>query len=208
MKKFLLLVSLAIGISHSLKAANFNIDINGFTYTPDDLVVNVGDVVVIDAQSFHPLQQVSEATWNVNGNTALPGGFFSTTPFTLTITAGMAGATIFYVCAAHAATGMKGRIRVNVTSSIDENRVLDFNFTVFPNPVTPASRINISTKKISDVSILLYDASGRVVQQVVKFKMQPGEITLPFSAVALSKGTYYLLMRTNEGILKRQIVVY
>lgn len=208
MKKFILLLSLGFCLSHSVSAANFNIDINGFTYTPDDLIVNVGDVVVIDAQSFHPLQQVSEATWNVNGNTALAGGFFSTTPFTLTITAGMAGSTIYYVCAAHASAGMKGRIRVNVTSSIAENKVLDFNFTVFPNPVTPASRINISTKKISDISIMLYDASGRVMQQVIKFKMQPGEITLPFSAVALSKGTYYLLMRTDEGILKRQIVVY
>jgi plastocyanin len=208
MKKCLPLLLIFLFLFNSLFATEYNIDINGFTFTPDNLTVNVGDVVIIEAADFHPLQQVSQSTWNANGNTPLSGGFSSTSPYTLTITAGMAGSTIYYVCAAHVSGGMKGRINVNVTSSVSDNRLLDYNFTVFPNPVRGVSQLNISTKKTTPVTINLFDANGRMIHQLYYLQIQPGEITLPFNAVALSKGTYFLLMRTSEGTLKKQILVY
>lgn len=208
MKNYCLLFSVALFSFFTAQATNYNIDINGFTYTPDNLVVNVGDVVTIDAADFHPLQQVSQATWNANGNTALSGGFSSTTSFELVITPAMAGSTIYYVCAAHVSGGMKGRISVNILSSISENRLLNFNFTVYPNPVRGSSLLNVSTKTNTNVFIVLYDASGKLIHQLMNKQLLPGEITLPFNAVALSKGTYYLLMRTNEGTLKKQVLIY
>jgi plastocyanin len=208
MKSYILLFSVALFSIFTSQAANFNVDINGFTYTPDNLVVNVGDVVTIEAADFHPLVQVSQATWNANGNTALSGGFSSTTSFVLVITPAMAGSTIYYVCAAHVSGGMKGRISVNIPASVSDNRVLNFNFTVYPNPVRGSSLLNVSTKTATNVFIVLYDASGKLIHQVLNKQLLPGEITLPFNAVALPKGTYYLLMRTNEGILKKQVLVY
>lgn len=207
MKKNLLLLFSLFSYS-AIFAANFNVDINGFTYSPDDLVVNVGDVVIIEAENFHPLQQVSATTWNNNGNTPLPGGFSSTSPFTLTITAGMAGSTIYYVCSAHVGSGMKGKITVNVASAVSDNRVLDYNFTVFPNPVTNQSRLNISTKKPGRVSVTLYDITGKIVQHLVDTNVQPGEFNIPFRGINLQKGTYIVRMRTSMGSLQKQIIVY
>ena len=67
-------------------AANFNITFVNLTYVPDNINVNVGDQVTIDASFTHPLQQVSQATWDANGTTPLSGGFNSTSNFTFTIT--------------------------------------------------------------------------------------------------------------------------
>lgn len=207
MKKNLLLLLFLFSFS-PLFATNYNVDINGFTYSPDDLIVNVGDVVIIEAESFHPLQQVNASTWNNNGNTPLPGGFSSTSPYTLTITAGMAGSTIYFVCAAHAGSGMKGKITVNVTSSVSDNRLLEYNFTVFPNPVTANSWVNISTKKPGKVSVTLYDITGKIIQHLVDMNVQAGEFNIPFKGLNLQKGIYIVRMRTSIGSLQKQIVVY
>jgi plastocyanin len=190
-----------------VKAAVFNINIVGFSYDPPVITVNAGDVVNIQAGASHPLVQVSEATWNANGNTQLPGGFSSTSNFQLTITAGMAGTTIYFVCANHVLSGMKGRIIVNLAAGIRENSVREFNFTVYPNPVTENSLLNISTKKAGKLTITLYDLYGRAVAHFVDMNMQPGETTIPFKAHNLLKGNYLLQMRTVSGTLHKQIIV-
>lgn len=188
-------------------AANFTITINGFTYASDNITVNVGDQVTIEASSFHPLQQVSEATWNANGTTPLSGGFNSTTNFTFTITAGMSGTTLYYICSNHVSSGMKGKINVNVAAGIPENSIRDFNFTVYPNPIIADAWVNVSVKKAGKISIVMHDMQGRIIQHIIDMNVKPGEMTLPLDASRLQKGTYILQMRTSQGLLKKQIVI-
>jgi plastocyanin len=194
------------------KAANHTITNSGLTYTPSTLIVNVGDVVTFNVDFlFHPTLQVSQTSWNNNDPTQLSGGFgfnsSSGSSGVVNITSAMAGTTIYYLCAAHVFNGMKGTITVNVVSSVSDNRTKDFNFTVFPNPVNNNSSINISTKKSSRTTITLFDMNGRQIKQLVDLFLQSGEITLPFNAGTLQKGSYILLMRTSEGTLKKQILI-
>lgn len=206
-KNLLLCFTAALFTLHSF-ATNFNVTISGFAYTNNDLIVNVGDVVTIEAAPLHPLVQVSQATWNANGSTPLPGGFSSTTNFVLTITAAMAGTTIYYVCSNHVlSSGMKGKITVNLAASVRENSVRDFNFTVFPNPVTADSWINISTKKAGKISVTVFDMQGKIIKQMVNTNLLAGEINLRFDAALLQKGNYVVMMRTTEGIMRKQILV-
>lgn len=206
-----LLLAIAILFNCSiLKAANFTITAPGLVYSPSSLTVNVGDVVTFDVNfSFHPTVQVSQATWNNDGSTPLSGGFNFTTGITgsVTITSAMAGSTIYYVCSAHVFAGMKGTITVNVIASLAENQIRNFNFTVFPNPVTSNSQLNISLKKSGKTTVALYDINGRMVEQVLDKVMDAGEVTIPFRAAHLQKGAYFLLMRTPEGTLKKQILI-
>jgi plastocyanin len=210
MKK-ILLVCAAMGFSFSSSfAANVPVNIVGFTYSPATVVVNVGDVVTFSGDfTFHPTLQVSQATWNANGTTALPGGFSYTSGNSqaLTITAAMAGTTIYYLCTVHVLSGMKGQISVNVAASVRENQVRDFNFTVFPNPVTVGSWLNMSIKKAGRVTVSVYDLQGRIVDNPVNTIMQAGETTIPFDAARLQKGTYILLMRTSAGDMRKRILV-
>ncbi len=210
MKKYLLILTLISVTARYSFAADITINISNFVYTSDNVTVNVGDNVIFSGQlSFHPTVQVSQTTWASDGTTPISGGFSYTSgsSATLTITAGMSGTTIYYVCTNHVSGGMKGRINVNVIASINENYTRDFNFTVFPNPVTKNSFLNISTKKAGRISLILYDIHGRIVKQVADLNVQAGELNIKFDAANLQKGNYFLLMRSNEGTMRRQIVV-
>lgn len=209
MKKFILSLAACCFLVTFISAANFNVTIiAGPGYSNNDLTVNVGDVVTIEAAAIHPLVQVSQATWDANGSTALPGGFSATSNFVLNITSAMAGTTIYYVCANHVGiSGMKGKITVNVVASVNENRVRNFNFTVFPNPVTSNSWVNISSKNADPVSLTLYDLNGRMVKQLFNRSLNEGEVNFKFDAANLQKGNYILMMRTKEGSLQKQIVI-
>lgn len=207
MRQILLFLSLLFLLTNTGKAENFNIAISGTSYSPSTLTVNVGDVVTIEASDFHPLVQVSQSTWNAGSSAALSGGFSSTTSFNLTITAAMAGTTIFYVCSNHVASGMKGQIDVNVVSGITENKVQDFNFTLYPNPVLSDALLNISAKKAGRISFMIYDMNGKIITRFADMQMQPGEITVPFVTPALQKGVYILQMRTSQGMMRKRILI-
>lgn len=207
MKRFLLFFMAVILFSAGANATNFSVTISGFSYTPSTLTVNVGDIVTIEASSLHPLVQVSQASWNADLNTQLSGGFSSTSNFNLTITAAMAGTTIYYVCSNHVGSGMKGQITVNVISGITENQVQTSDFTVFPNPVTTNAFLTVSLLKASKISFSIYDLSGRFVTKFIDINLQPGALTLPFDTPRLQKGVYVLQMKTSQNVIRKQIVI-
>jgi plastocyanin len=203
--KQLLVLFIMCGLFSSAKAAQFNVNISGQSYSPATLTVNVGDVVIIQASDFHPLIQVSLANWNANN--AVQEGFGATSDFTLTITAAMAGTTIYYGCSAHFGSGMKGQINVNVVSGINENQIRPFNFTVYPNPVTADSWMNVSVKSAGRISITVYDLNGRIINHLLEQQVKAGEFTIPFPVNSLQKGTYIIQMRTAKERLEKQILV-
>lgn len=85
----------------------------GFSFSPATLTINLGDTVVFAISPAHNVVEVTQTTWNSNGNTS-NGGF--TLPFgggTLVI--GAVG-TYYYVCSPHASMGMKGQISVVQTA--------------------------------------------------------------------------------------------
>ncbi|MAT39452.1 MAG: hypothetical protein CL946_07590 [Ectothiorhodospiraceae bacterium] len=98
---------------------------SGFTFSPDDITINVGDTVTWNIGGAHNVVEVSQATWNSNGNTPLSGGFShgfggGTTVFS---TAG----THWYVCSPHASSGMKGKITV-VQTTISTNALAQSSY--------------------------------------------------------------------------------
>lgn len=131
MKTKLLLAAFALfaGITFG---ATITITTSGFTFSPDNVSINEGDIVNFQLGGSHNAVEVSEATWMANGNTPLPG--FST-PFgggqVMELTPGVH----YYVCAPHASGGMKGRITVNTQSGIGDGDKIP-TFKLFPNPTS------------------------------------------------------------------------
>ncbi|RPI23044.1 MAG: hypothetical protein EHM61_20725 [Acidobacteria bacterium] len=83
----------------------------GFTFNPATVTITAGDSVQWQIASIHNVVEVTEATWNANGNTPKAGGF-STTFGGGTVQFNTPG-TYWYVCSPHASAGMKGRVIVN-----------------------------------------------------------------------------------------------
>lgn len=76
MKTRNLLIMMLLCTVSGLKAqSSHTISESGFTFDPSDLTVHTGETVEFSTGSSHPVQEVSEATWNDNGITQLEGGF-------------------------------------------------------------------------------------------------------------------------------------
>ena len=81
----------------------------GFSFSPSLLTINAGDTVRFNLDSNHNAVEVSQTTWNANGNT--PNGGFSVGFGGGDVVFNTPG-TFYYVCQPHASGGMKGRIVV------------------------------------------------------------------------------------------------
>ena len=124
---------------------------SGFTFSPDTVTITLGDSVKFVVASIHEPVEVSQATWNANGNTALSGGF--STPFGggLVLPAQLTVGTHWYVCSPHAASmHMKGVIIVKNAAGIQENK-LDATISVFPNPTS--GTFNLKMNQFEDVKM-------------------------------------------------------
>ena len=99
----------------------------GFMFAPPTLTVSVGDTIVFSLSLLHNAVEVAESTWNVNGDFPLPGGFG--VPFGGGTVVMNDTGTNFYICEAHIASGMKGKIIVNPvalpTTTITLNSMAD-----------------------------------------------------------------------------------
>jgi plastocyanin len=133
----------------------------GFTFSPSAVTISSGDSVNFTIGSSHNAVEVSEATWNANGNTALSGGF--ETPFGggLVLPTQLAVGTHYYVCHPHASLGMKGTITVTASNGIADYQQA-INFSVYPNPTN--GLINIKERNnIPGSEYRITDLSGRQV---------------------------------------------
>jgi len=81
------------------------------------------------------------------------------------------------------------------------------SFTVYPNPVNNRSTISYALPKASDVSIQLFSADGRLVKTVEQTNRSAGLYTKELSTHELANGTYFLMLKTNQGKESRSLVV-
>ena len=112
MKKCLLLLSILISTYYSGYSTVWIINNSGTNFVPASITINIGDSVNFIIANAHDAAEVSQSTWNANGNTLLPGGF--KTPFGggMVLPAQLGAGVHYYVCEPHAANGMKGTITV------------------------------------------------------------------------------------------------
>jgi plastocyanin len=194
---FLLLVISTVGFCTKWTVIN-----SGRTFSPATITINVGDSVVFSISTSHNVVEVSQATWNANGNTALPG--FSL-PFGggILLPAKLTAGTHYYVCAPHAADGMKAIIIVeNKTTGIAENQLKE-NITVYPNPTNGKFQITYENLSISkNYSLDVYNVNGE--------RIYKSAITTQKSEIDLSnqpKGVYFVKFNDGLAVLTKKLVL-
>jgi plastocyanin len=194
MKIKVLLFFAAVASVFVAKATNYNINISGTTYTPASLTVEINDVVTIEANSTHPLVQVSASTWASMTNTPLGGGWGTKTAnheITITNTD-----TIFFVCQNHAGDGMRGII---VVDEVNKTRKVAQQPLHIVNPVSNGVLV-VHNSNTNSIDLSIFDLSGRLVQTAV---LPSGS-----SNIALAnKGTYVLVLQNKETALLRKEVL-
>jgi plastocyanin len=191
----LLMVTALTGFSKTWTITN-----SGTTFSPATITINQGDSVKFSLGSAHNSVEVSQSTWNANGNTPIPG--FST-PYGggLVLPAKLTAGTHYYVCQPHAAVGMKGTITVqNLTGNAEIPQLPDIS--VYPNPSNGMFHLSVSglqdTKKYNlEIFNLL---GGKVYESTVS--NATSDIDLSNSSI----GIYFLKIFDGQNILTKKII--
>lgn len=191
----------------SLHATSYTVSISGFAYSPASLTVTVGDVVTISSTGNHPLAEVSQTTWAANGTATLSTGFGNkTSNYTFTVTTTN---SIYYVCTNHVSSGMKGKIDVSSTVSINKtNSVFDL-VSLFPNPTKNKFSIKLNSFENNDLTIKLFSICGQEIESFTSTK----EVMLGVNSIAfdlqnsVSTGVYFIeLTAGSKKVVKKLIV--
>ncbi len=133
-KKILLSLATLFLVITTGMCTTWTITNSGFAFTPDTIRIIYGDDVDFSLGSTHNAVEVSQSTWDANGNTELASGFSvplgggSVSADLLTV------GTHWYVCSPHASIGMKGVIIVENATGVPEN-LPQVHVSFFPNPV-------------------------------------------------------------------------
>ncbi|MBO6522364.1 MAG: VCBS repeat-containing protein [Balneolaceae bacterium] len=78
----------------------------------------------------------------------------------------------------------------------------------YPNPFNPSTTISYSVPKEADVSLLVFDITGRLVGTLVQQRKTAGNHTIAFDAQNLSSGVYiYRLQIGNQLITKKMTLI-
>jgi|GEM_PF-6553396 len=78
----------------------------------------------------------------------------------------------------------------------------------YPNPFNPTTQIHYDIPKTSDVTLKVYDITGRLVRTLVDATKEPGRYSVTFDARNLSSGIYfYRLKAASHTSVKRMVLV-
>ncbi|MBK8498487.1 MAG: T9SS type A sorting domain-containing protein [Flavobacteriales bacterium] len=165
---------------------------SGFSFSPNLLTVTVGTTITFTIGSPHNATQVSEAVWNANGTTPLPGGFLfsaGTHQFTPTVPG-----TYYYLCTVHPSM-MTGQIIVETNTGVGQNAVVA-PFALFPNPAKDEVTVTAATGQGFLLSIV--DVRGREVMRAAL----SGNDRLDVDK--LPEGNYTALLLDAQGIIRER----
>jgi hypothetical protein len=79
--------------------------------------------------------------------------------------------------------------------------------TNYPNPFNPETKISFSLKSNSIVKLVIYDALGKEVAQLVYGKYEKGTHNVTWNASAYTSGVYFYRIETSLGSETRKIVL-
>ena len=77
----------------------------------------------------------------------------------------------------------------------------------FPNPFNPSTTITYLLREAQHIQVSVWDLSGQMISMLVDATQDQGEHQVQFEATDLPTGTYFVRMRTNEGVQTRQIIL-
>ena len=190
-------IFIAVLLMYSLIALSAKKEITnvGFTFNPANLTIEAGDNVTFLIDESHNVVEVSQATWNANGNTALPGGFSLPFGGGELLPSQLPVGTHYYVCGPHAASGMKGIIIVGTTTSIDDNSG-QIDISIFPNPAMDLVTLK-SSNKLLGYQYFISDQYGR--------QMLTGKIDSEVELINISQFNAGIYLLQVEGLKGRSL---
>jgi plastocyanin len=189
MKRYLLFSLSILAVNLVLNAQQlFTVTNSNLTFSPATLTITVGDTVEFVQGSSHPAREVSQATWNANGNTS--NGGFNNAHSGVKIKFTTVG-TVYYVCSNHASSGMKGQIIVQAANSVEEEKA-NVSVKAYPSPVVSDLNITLDLNQTEELTIEVYNVIGEQVYSQAETTFAAGKNNLSIDFSDFSNGAYFV----------------
>jgi hypothetical protein len=82
------------------------------------------------------------------------------------------------------------------------------DFNVYPNPFSDLATIAFSIQQDENVTVRLFDLSGKQVALLVDGRYYTGEYKINLSASGLSKGFYICVINTEAAVYSKKLIIY
>lgn len=100
--------------------------------------------------------------------------------------------------------------KVDVTGITQTNSSIPGKFSLnqnYPNPFNPSTTISFDIAELSQVSLAIYDISGRLAETVVNEQLIPGSYEVSINASKLSSGIYFYSLRAGSFTETRKMIL-
>ncbi len=95
-------------------------------------------------------------------------------------------------------------VKEGTKAGIPTEYVLDQNY---PNPFNPTTAIDFGLPKRSDVKLVVFDLSGRVVTELAAGNFDVGYHSINFDAVHLASGVYYYKLKAGDFVSVKKLML-
>jgi plastocyanin len=193
--KIVLLLLISAGTSYSTIV---NVSVQNFSFSPPNINVFVGDTIRWNwVNGSHTttcdgtngsIRPAGAPFWNSDMNSTSP-------TFTYVVT--VAG-SYHYVCIPHS-PDMSGNIEATLSVITQINEIVNgYELSQnYPNPFNPTTNIKFSVANSSQVTLKVYNITGKEVATLVNDKLSPGSYRVDWNAVNFTSGIYYYRIRTE-----------
>ena len=77
----------------------------------------------------------------------------------------------------------------------------------YPNPFNPSTQISVSLESDDDVTLKVYDITGREVATLMHGIVSAGTHTVAFNAAQLPSGTYFAQLQTSTSVINKKMLL-
>jgi photosystem II stability/assembly factor-like uncharacterized protein len=92
----------------------------------------------------------------------------------------------------------------NISSEVPKDFSLSQNY---PNPFNPSSKFKVEISKLSNVKIIVYNASGREIETLVNENLRAGTYEVDFNGSKYSSGVYFYKLITSGYTETRKMIL-
>lgn len=98
-------------------------------------------------------------------------------------------------------------IPIGVTK-ISQNVPVEYKlYQNYPNPFNPSTTIKFDVAKTSDVKVVIYDALGREVEQLVNEQLSAGTYEVRWNAFNNASGVYFYTIMTKDYVHTNKMIL-
>lgn len=204
--KFIIRIILPVlffSFSYNFAQTLHDVSIVGFSFSPDDLTISVGDTVRwTNDGGFHNV---------VADDNSFTNGSPSTAPWVFIQVFDTEGDFRYY-CSQHGGpggAGMSGIIRVGSATDVNDD-VAKIDFVLkqnYPNPFNPSTTIQYSIPQNEYVTLKVYSVTGALVKELISEYQPVGNYIVELNFSDLSSGVYFYQLRAGSFISTKRMVL-